>query len=510
MPSHRADAKIQGGVALVLIACGLYLLFSRLAAIGCTWDEYLDWRIAESYARHWDILANRSDPSQGRLAHLVAALSLKIFGLSYLAFKLPFALIGVGGGAWLCRVIARRHSRAIALAVTAYYFTNPYVLGSARTAATAGDVLVLVLALAFVLSLERWLTARDFWRAGFVCAVVCGAAVGAKWTNGALVPLALLAVLFSERNRTKTEWANLAKDLLCFLSVMALAAIATNPTFLLGLDFVSDALSAAHGYDQGLRFYLGAFSDRPPWYFVPAVFLAKYGVPFLVFFAAAVLLVAVKLWRKERVPNAVRLSLVVVALSALFAFKPFQSAYYYIFTVGPCLIVVAWFLRESEGFGARAGAAARWVFLAGVAWQAAQSFALAPDFLQAGREWGADFQGEFWGPAVNHCQGGPLALAALSTPGARVYVLDDCLPILTFDRAYGPVRPPLQLQDYPPNATPAGAYFVAVHRVFFAEARSASEQRARLDRFQRATSACEEVSAAHAPYRIFACHGDHG
>ena len=482
-------------LCLALCIVGLYLAFSQLTPLGLTWDEYLDWRIAESIARTHSVFRDLSDPSQGRFAHLLAALSFSLFGFSYLAYKLPFVFIGCAGGVLLFAACRRRFSLSVALAVSAYYLTNPYVLGSMRTAATAGDVLVLVLSLAFVLSLERWLSSRALWSAGIVCAVVCGAATGAKWTNGLCVPLALVAFLLTRRE----SWAALAKQLACFVSLAALTAIVTNPTFLLGPTFVLSALAHAHNYDHGTRLYLGELVTTPQWYFVPAIFLAKYGIPFLVFLLGSVAL-AVRLRTQHAL---VWLSLVTLSFAALFALKPFQSAYYYIFTVAPCLMLVAWLLNQKHPWK---HGLAMWIFLAAVLLQTAQALALAPDFLRAGAGYGTAFEGEFWGPAVNHCQGGPqlLGVVAAREPGARLYTLTDCFEILAFDLARGPVRPALRVLDYPAS-NPARPYVLAVHRVFFVGGDSQASRAQRLARFAAATSGCEEIAEQGQPYRIYDC-----
>lgn len=491
----RGDRLFQF-ISCALIALGISFAFSHLTTLGLSWDEYLDWRIVDTLARTHDVFANLSDPSQGRFAHLIAACSFACFGFSYAAFKVPFVLIGCVGGGLVFIAFKRRFSFAIALALTAYYFTNPYVLGSMRTAATAGDVLVLVLSLAFVLSLDRWITSRDFWRAGVVCAVVCGAAVGAKWTNGLCVPLALTAFVLTRRE----AWGELAKDALCFLLLAGLTALATNPTFLLGYKFVLGALAHAHGYDHGTRLYLGSFVASPQWYFVPAVFVAKYGVLFLL-----VLVVAVS-WAvryRRRAPTIVWVSLATLAFVVPFALKSFQSAYYYIFTVAPCLVLAGWFLHQSAPW--KRGLTA-WMFLAATIVQAGQSFAVAPDFLHAGAEYGAVFEGEFWGPAVNHCQGGPALLekAALVEASAPIYTLTDCAEILSFDAVHGPLRSRAHIADYPAVA-PKGPFLLAVHRVYFVGGDSAAAREQRFSRFGAISNACSEVSEPNQPYRLFRC-----
>ena len=144
-PAHAARLlRFLQGLALASVVIGVGLLFYDLDANGSTADERSDFRIARDFVQQGSILENKEDPSQSRLPHIVAAIAMAALGETLWAFKLPFALATLLAGALLFAFVRRRHGALTALYCLAFFFTNPWVLGSGRTAATAGDMLLVV------------------------------------------------------------------------------------------------------------------------------------------------------------------------------------------------------------------------------------------------------------------------------------------------------------------------------------------------------------------------------
>jgi hypothetical protein len=119
-----------------------------------------------------------------------------------------------------------------------------------------------------------------------------------------------------------------------------------------------------------------------------------------------------------------------VALVVPFSVRPFQNAFYYIGAVGPLAVLAALALerlRETRP------AWTLWIAVAALAASLGPSWRVRPDFLQSGSEWGEFAQGEFSGPAVNHCQGMPMAvleIGGLVDRGGprRAFALLECRP----------------------------------------------------------------------------------
>jgi 4-amino-4-deoxy-L-arabinose transferase-like glycosyltransferase len=482
----------------VAVALSVVLAFWKLALMGLTFDERTDFNISKTYVLAKAFLDNTSDPAQGRLGHLLGAASCALFGVSYFAFKLPFVLVGIAGGVGLYRLLRRNVSMPVAVLFAAFYASCPYVLAASRTAATAGDVLVLVLTLAFVSTLEAWMRKRRFWFAGALCAAACGAAMGAKWTCGLLCPAAVLGYLWSAHRRRALRDGWTWTQLFAFASIAAGVAVLASPTFLLGLDFVRDAVKSAGWPDKFRMFQFGMIRAGEPWYYVPAVLVSKVSPVVVAAGAVGLCLALVRPGSERERPLAVACWLSLVPMVPL-ALKPFQNAHYYVGSVPALLVGAA--LAFDRGLDRiapkRKLASAYWALsLLALASQLGLSIWLSPDFLQAGRQYGPLFQGQFMGPAVNHCQGGPFAIAAanelVETSGIRdVYYLSNCVKVLEQDAKDGPIHPKVPIREYP-KKRPSGPHFVVVASIYDYDSTSAADRKNDQTRKRGALAGCTE------------------
>lgn len=496
-------------LCVTVIGAAIFLLLNNLVKMGLTLDEYVDFGIATDIARDWRaVLGNTTDGSQGRLNHILAALSMRLGSVSYLSFKMPFVLVGLLGSIYLFWVLHERYSFHTALIGVAFFISNSYVLGSFRTAATAGDALVCVLVIPFMFSLVGWLEKRDFPSCA-ICGLITGSLIGAKWNCVVLVPLSLLFYVLQPSNGRK--FTACLQDLICYTALVAFGAALTSPTLLLGVDFIAKVLGIDFKLDSGVQNVMAEFGQPSPWYFLSTVILAKYGLPFILIFFIAIVwrLYAAVLKRCGDLPSAI--SLAVVAVSTLFALRRFQNAYYYIITMGPAIVIVCSFVESCRRWGENSQ---RWITAACailLSIQIGKAYGVAPDFLQAGREWGDGFQGEFAGPAINHCQGGPLALLKMSKYAQQgrdpdVYTFNHCYVVLKLDLAMTPAAGAINLKRFPESGLPQDRpYFVAIpHRYYYATENRGSLS-VQLQRAVRATENCQALPNDMLSYSLFYC-----
>jgi hypothetical protein len=119
----------------------------------------------------------------------------------------------------------------------------------------------------------------------------------------------------------------------------------------------------------------------------------------------------------------------------------------------------------------------------------ALSWRVQPDFLQLGSEWGRAMQGEFNGPAVNHCQGGPLAARDAAALGlTHVYRMIECGH--------------WAIPELPDN--PESPYALIVPAVVPYGAKTPAEATARAAEVETAIAGCE-LLGNRPQYRIYRC-----
>ena len=512
---------------------GLFLLIHRFAWNGSTWDEMIDYRIAQDLARNGTLLSNTVDPTQGRLPHLIGAVFLAVLGAGVWVFKLPFALAGLAGGALLYLFVAPRYGRRTALYCLAYYLTNPWILASSRSAATAGDILVVVTTFGFFWAAVRCVEdgrspAGERRRGTVVLALLAGISVGAKLTLLVLLPLGLLLVA-----ATRRSLAHVA----AFTLIAAVFAAATHPILVTDTPLLVGATRRAIGSglatsvetlgptvsideranDGSRRFAevdLVSHEPTPKLRYLAALLVGKLTLPFLLVVAAGVAYGTRRDWRRRRLDPAFWGAAAAVVATCGFVWKFKQNPNYFLPLVLPSITLAAIPLARLLG------SPRHWLRLTGsLGWLALLLYqiwigaALAPDYLQAGRRLGPSVQGTMDGPAVNHCQGTPLLIDRLNTLRQherfeRVYVFETCLSVIAHDSRLGPVRPNgYVFSRYPPRKHPSGAHLFVVHEVIRYFKSLTAKQVRRMDRLGRAMRGCETVAGDGSlpRYTIYRC-----
>lgn len=447
-------------LALVAACVGVYLLFHDLAWGGSTQDEVMDFRIAHDFALHGSILTNANDPSQGRLPHMLGAASLLLFGESLWSFKLPFAVSVLVGGALLFGFVARRFGPAIALHSVAFYLTNPWAIGSGRSAATAGDALVIPTTFAFLwLAIRVW-EARSTGSRSVLDAIalglMAGVSVGAKLTNFVLFPAGLLVVVFARRSFA---------CLVAFAAFASLAAVASHPLLATRTDELVTAVrrivdKAPTTSDPARRVVVLEMPTRlgvvpvslaplPKLRYLGYALVGKLTAPFLLVVVFGVVLGVRAALRSRRFDPAFWLPLAFVLAPCAIVFVDVkQNVNYFLPLLLPAITIAALALaccfRVRHPLGRVLGSLG-WVGI--VLYQIWLGANLSPDFIQAGRRLGPEAQSKMDGPAVNQCQGTPQLIERLNQLHRdgqafdTAWVFAGCFPNVSHDAAYGPIRP---------------------------------------------------------------------
>lgn len=511
-PRSEFDERAVTVVSALVLLLGVYLLFRELPMTGVTWDESTDFDIARDFVRNQSFLTNLQDPSQGRLSHIVAAASFALLGESYLAFKLPFALIGALSGVWLWRFLRKLVRPSVAMLVAAMYFTCPYVLAASRAGATAGDSLVLATTLGFVITLHRWIETGRFWPHGAACGVICGLATGAKWTSGLLLVAAGIAWVVSLLRKRRFFDGQVWTGLLAQQWVAVCVAVVASPTLLLGWNFIEQSLHHSIQFEGMTMLVLGEMRNSAPFYYLPAVLVSKFSPVQLLVFGYELMLVVVGWVTARRRAGMLRLVAILSLLPmAALLTKGFQNAHYYVATVPAVMLLSALTLeRWLKALRASARRAVLWLGTLSLLAQAALSVDLAPDYLLAGRQFGEVFYGQFAGPAVNHCQGLPYAIREMNEliedgQGPRTaYVLRSCDGIFSHLLANGPVQSLASIAPAP-KVSPNTPHFLIIPRSYDYDNLGQRQADAFAQLKAEMTSRCTRVGQGHVDYDLWLC-----
>lgn len=500
--------------AVLIALVGSYLLFHELPMTGLTWDECMDFEIARDYLKNQSFLTNLQDPSQGRLSHLIGAGSFALFGESYLAFKLPFALLGLFTGLCLWHFLHRLVRPGVAALVAALYFTCPYVLAAFRAAATAGDGLVLATTAGFVITLYHWTRTSRFWPYGASCGVICGLSIGAKWTSGLLLVAAALTWMVCLWRKRRLFDSQSWTALLAHQWIAIGVAFVASPTLLLGWPFVESSLHHSMSFKGMEMMQLGEMRSTTSLLYFPAVLISKFSPAQLLLFAYELGLVVFGwMTRRKRAGTLRTIALLSLLPMVPLLTKGFQNAHYYVATVPAVMVFSALTLErwthKARPLGARLVA---WLGTVAALAQLALSVYLAPDYLLAGRQFGTVFYGQFAGPAVNHCQGMPYAIDEINhlieqEQGPRAaYVLSSCVAVMNHAIANGPVRP-LAAISAAPASSPALRHFLIVPRSYDYDILGAARMEPAASYKAEMTRNCERAGQGHADYDLWFCSG---
>ncbi len=505
-------------LAFAAVIAGLFLLCHRLGWNGSTWDERADYRISRDFVRQGSVLENKADPSQSRLPHMIGAISLATFGETTRAFKIPFVLAGVVCGLLLFAFVRARDGSLTALYAFALFLTNPWALASSRTAATAGDILVVLTTFVFL-----WLAIRMYEKAdargpgiGATAglALATGVAIGAKLTSAVLLPAGLLLLLVVYGRRSPLH-------VVLYAVVAVVVTIALHPLLVTHTESLFGAAFGAFAKTPALFEHLGespavdlgrSFLGDPPieleptpkFHYVLALLVSKLTLPLLLFVVAGIGFGFVDAWRERRLDARFWGPLsFVVAPCVVLVWKYKQNGNYYLPLLLPAMTLAA--IALARGLHAsrawcRASVAAAWLAIVG--YQVHLDVGLAPDYLQAGRRLGPTMQGKMAGPAINHCQGTPILIDTLNRLRASgesfevVGVLETCLPVMQLDVAHGPIAPDgYRFVRYNARLPPRGPHVFVVHKVIRIDEYGMPVFADRLRWLQRATLGCTYLNA---------------
>ncbi len=525
--NSACPARALDLLALAAGCVGVYLLFHNLAWGGSTQDEYNDFKIAHDFVLHGSILTNDSDPSQGRLPHMLGAASLSLFGESLWSFKLPFALSVLVGGALLFGFVARRYGPTIALYAAAFYLTNPWAIGSGRSAATAGDALVMPTTFAFLwLAIRVW-EARSRGSRAVLDAVglglMAGLSVGAKLTNFVLFPAGFLVVALARRSFTQ---------LVAFAAFASLAAVASHPLLATKTNHLvdqmrrivdkapptSDPRKSAVVLEMPAHLHALPVSLGPPpkLRYLGYVLAGKLTAPFLFVLACGVVLGVRAALRSRRFDPAFWLPLAfVVAPCALVFVDVKQNVNYFLPLLLPVVTIaalaLAYCFRVRHPLGRVVGSLG-WLGI--VLYQIWLGTNLSPDFIQAGRRLGPEAQGKMDGPAVNQCQGTPRLIERLNQLHRSghafdtVWVFVACFGNVRHDAAYGPIRPQgYTLQNFFPMGIYTLPHVLVASETIHYDNYGLPEHLNLVRSLEKATAGCDLVNADYPEdrFKIYDC-----
>ena len=453
------------------------------------------------------------EPSQGRLGHLLAFLSFWARGgVDYVAYKTPFVVLGILGGIGLYLFLRRRVRTVVAAVTAALWFSCPFVLSAMRAGATGGDVLVLVTTLAFIPTLYAWVRSERFWPYGALCGVVCGCAVGSKWTNACLlgaIPIAWLVKLRTERRSIFD--AKVWTGLFAQQWIAVLFAVIASPTFVLGYPFLKSALAHAMSFDNVHLMQFGMIRGRAPWYYIPAVLISKIS-PIQVFLFGYELIIFGLFSLTPRRKLGMLRTVCLLSMVSIVALAPkgWQNAQYYLVVVPGIMVLSAltlnrWLLSGKPQFRLTAV----WLMALALGSQMLLTIWLFPDYLLAGRQFGRFFYGQFPGPAINHCQGLPYAFKEtrdLQTQGGPkvVYLLNSCEWVAQHNLEYGPVKPLGRFGMYP-ETRPRDAHYLIIPMIYEYDADGVDADRRFRQRRLSAVQNCADAGSGHPDYELWRC-----
>jgi hypothetical protein len=319
-------------------------------------------------------------------------------------------------------------------------------------------------------------------------------------------------VLWYGRRRYRSLFSGrLWLELFGFQYLTAVFAVLGSPTFLRGIYFIKEGVSSSQAFDQELVGYFGVLSKSAPWSYYAWLFVCKLTPGLAALVVVAAMFIAWERVRGRAVGPLIWISFLALAPSLPLATKALQNAQYHLGMIVTSMVIAAAFVDRMRRRGGYAKVATLSFALVALVVQAWMSVDLWPDPLQAGRHLGARMQGMFWGPAVNHCQGGPPSLAQLNalTAGGEAtpaYVFGDCVDVLEFDQDLGPVvyRGGFVV-SLPDGAPPARKYFVLINREHgYHDTTTAKIERTR-QQLAEVLKRCERVRQQWGSYAIYAC-----
>ncbi len=495
------------------IGISIYFLFQQMTDIGITWDEYSDLIISLDYFKNKSFLTNIFLPSQGRLNFFIGALGLAFFGESLFGFKIIFIFLGLLGVIYFFFRVQEITSRSVAVIFSALLISNPYFMGSARTGATAGDILSVVL----WIILLGWITketkdgkSRSM---NFFSALIAGMAIGAKLTNIILIIVPWVD-LFLRHEIHKKNIFSFIKKYFKFVSLAVFFGFLAHPILFLGPKMWHSIWMDGQVWElQEQYFLLQNWYQKTPWQYLAAILVTKFSPSFILLFLIYILMVISQKIKLQKMHSLAGVSLFASALVSIFFFKKFQNAYYYVVWLGPFYYFTAIMLSEVHKKNNSSWLKHVSVFLiiCTLIYQIKSIFNLAPDYLQYGREWGDQFQGEFSGPAVNHCQGGPLLIKELNkikevNSFSTAEVAIDCLFPVLYAANMRTEKPQFEFKNLN-FGVDKNAEVIVVSRGLLYSAKSPREEIMRQQMLEKIRQQCLKHDWNYPMFEIYICRG---
>jgi 4-amino-4-deoxy-L-arabinose transferase-like glycosyltransferase len=413
-------------VAVVLLLLGaLALRLYRLDTPSYTWDEATDREIAFSYLLNGDLTAADREPSQARLPIYVETVVLKVWGDSEFKLRLPSMIAGA-----LSLLVIWRIGRLVfdpwtgvgAMALAAF---NPFHLLISRLSGTHGDAL---LTLFYTLGLwlllkfwQQWLSHDDRTlrapeiRSLLLFGLVSGVATGAK-LSGVLILANLLIIAL----RGRRAWRSTLPWLVLTGLLWAGGFLLTSPIYLRWENVLAAWQDQQQHWQQvrGLHFLGRVYETLPRWYWAVVIPL-KFTIPVALALCFQIGWLLARF--KSRSPLEQLLLFNLYPLLFLVA-RRWQSPTYAALLVGPFFVLAGRSVRQLIALvRGQPHQTPRWAtalaLLALVLLIGENVRVLAvthPDYLMTGYDFGDAVIGEFWGPAVFHCQGAGQALEYLA------------------------------------------------------------------------------------------------
>jgi 4-amino-4-deoxy-L-arabinose transferase-like glycosyltransferase len=422
---HTRPARREILAVVLLLAAALALRLYQLDIPSYTWDEATDREIAFSYLLNGDLTAADREPSQARLPIYVETLVLKLWGDS--EFKLRFPSVIAGALSLLViwqigRLVFDPWTGVAAMALAAF---NPFHLLISRLSGTHGDAL-----LALFYTLALWLLLK-FWqqrhtheggkfnateiRYLLLFGVVSGVATGSK-LSGVLILGNLLVIAVRERR----TWRRTFPWLLLTGALWASGFLLTSPIYLRWDNVLAAWQDQQQHWQQvrGLHFLGRVYETLPRWYWAVVIPL-KFTIPFALALCFQFGWLLTRL--KSRRPLEKVLLFNLYPLAALIA-RRWQSPTYAVLLIGPFFVLAGRTVNQIITLlqgqhrqiprWIKVGALLALLLLSG---ENARVLAVThPDYLMTGYDFGDAVIGEFWGPAVFHCQGAAQTLEYLA------------------------------------------------------------------------------------------------
>lgn len=514
-PSEGGNIPV--GVQLVLgaipLVIGIFFLFDRPTDMGFTFDELTDFEIATDLLNTGNVLGNLKDPSQGRLSHMVAAGGMWLLGSDLLGFKLTFLGIGLAATV-LCAVLVRSlFGSTVAWLSASFLILCPFSLAAFRTAATAGDGLVLIWWLLFTWITACWIARQGGWAWSVAVGVVLGLAIGTKLTSAALILVPLVRLFYMNRSSGSPQAARALSEFLVIYLVAGCTAVLANPLFLLGPRFFYELLGSGKWDTKPEIWVFDGWYRHPPLTYIPAVLMSKLTPP--LFLAALVgLAIAVRdaLAKRARLSPVAAVGVAVITAALVHYYRQNQNAHYYVGTIGPALILGGFLWQKILGSEAARARRAGYALAAMVMiYLVATDRYLQADFLQSGREYGPAFQGEFNGPAVNHCQGGPRLidyLKALPDAGSIrvVFIYAECQEQIEAACRFGSTPCATTFKYYPEEGVMT-SHVVAASRIVLRSRIQRAEWDRRFAALRSFAAHCQTVPLPSDEFTLYRCPG---